>query len=58
MHNTDEYVLISMYILASKDDIKVLYRIFREIHLVSDLKAYLFIDNNIIDLKKIMLDIA
>ena len=46
-----------MYISTSKDDIKILYRIFREIYLVNNLKTYLLIDNNIIDLEKIVLDI-
>ena len=48
-----------IYISTSKkDDIKIFYRIFREIYLVSNLKTYLLIDNNIIDLEKIMLNIA
>ena len=48
-----------MYISTSReDDIEVLCRIFREIHLVSDLKAHLLIDNNVIDSERIMLDIA
>ena len=46
-----------MYISTSKDDIKILCRIFREIYLVNNLKTYLLIDNNIIDLEKIVLDI-
>ena len=48
-----------MYISTSrKDDIEILYRIFREIYLISDLKTYLLIDNNVIDLERIMLDIV
>ena len=59
MHDTNEYVLMLIYISASREDgIKVLCRIFREIHLVSDLKTHLLIDNNIIDSEKIILDIA
>ena len=58
IHDINEYILILIYISASKDDIKVLYRIFRETYLVSNLKAYLFIDNNVIDLEKIVLNIA
>ena len=58
MHDTNEYVLISIYISTSKDDIKILYRIFREIYLVNNLKTHLFIDNNVIDLEKIVLNIA
>ena len=59
IYDIDEYILILMYISASKkDDIKILCRIFREIHLISDLKTYLFIDNNIIDLEKIIFNIV
>ena len=59
MHNTNKYILILIYISTNKNnDIKILYRIFKEIYLISDLKAYLFIDNNIIDLKKIIFNIA
>ena len=59
MHDTNEYILILIYISTSKkDDIKILYRIFREIYLVSDLKTHLFIDNNVIDLEKIVFNIA
>ena len=42
IHDTNKYILILIYIFASKkDDIKILYRIFREIYLISELKAYL-----------------
>ena len=59
IHDIDEYVLILMYISASrKNDIEILYRIFREIYLISNLKTHLFIDNNVIDLERIMLDIV
>ena len=59
IHDTNEYILILMYISTSKkDDIKILYRIFREIYLINNLKTHLFIDNNIIDLEKIVLDVA
>ena len=59
IHDIDEYILILIYISASrKDDIEILYRIFREIYLVSDLKAHLLIDNNIIDLKRIVFNIV
>ena len=58
-HNTNEYILISIYISTiKKDDIKILYRIFREIYLISNLKIHLLINNNIIDLEKIMLNIV
>ena len=36
----------------------MLYRIFREIHLINNLKAYILIENNIIELKEIVLNIS
>ena len=59
MHDIAEYILISMYIPVIKgDDIKVLYRIHREIHLVDNLKAHMLLSNDVIGSKKIVLDIA
>ena len=58
MHDIDKYILILIYISISKNDIKIFYRIFKEIYLVSNLKTHLFINNNIIDLKKIVLNIV
>ena len=59
IHDINEYVLILIYIsISKKDDIKIFYRIFKEIYLINNLKTYLFIDNNIIDLKKIILNIV
>ena len=57
MHDTAEYVLILIYISAVKDGVNVLYRILREIHLIDNLKAYMLLGNNVIDLKRIILDI-
>ena len=58
MHDTAKYVLISMYISVIKeDDIKVLCRIHREIHLVDNLKAHMLLSNDVIGSKKIVLDI-
>ena len=58
IYNTNEYILILIYIPDIKeDDIKVLYRIIREIHLISNLKAYILINNNIIELKQIAIDV-
>ena len=51
--------MILIYIPTIKEDnIKVLYRINREIYLVDYLKVYILLDNNIIDSKKIILDIT
>ena len=59
IHDTNKYILILIYISTSReDDIKILYRIFKEIYLISNLKTHLLIDNNIIDLKKIILNIV
>ena len=58
IHDTNEYILILIYIsFIKKDDIKILYRIFKEIHLINNLKTHLLIDNNV-NLEKIMLNIA
>ena len=59
IHDINEYILMLIYISSSKkDDIKILCRIFREFYLISNSKTHLFIDNNIIDLEKIMLNIV
>ena len=59
MHDTDEYVLIPMYIPGTKEDgTKVLCRIVREIHLVSDLKAHMLIGNDIVGPEQIVIDVS
>ena len=59
MHDTDEYILISIYIfIVKKDDIKVFCRIYKEIHFVDNLKVYMLLNNNIIGFKKIVLNIV
>ena len=59
IHDIDQYILISIFISKVKiDNIRVLYRIFREIHLINNLKAYMLIENNIIELKEIVLNIS
>ena len=41
-----------MYISnIKKDDIKILYRIVKKIHLIDDFKIYMFIKNDIVELK-------
>ena len=41
-----------MYVFdVKKNDIKILYRIVKEIHLIDDLKTHMLIENNIIDSK-------
>ena len=58
MHDTDEYVLVPMYLPAVKQDgTRVLCRIVREIHLVDNLKAHMLIGNDIVGPEKIVLDV-
>ena len=57
MHDTAKYVLISIYISAIKGDINILYRILRKIYLIDNLKVYILLNNNVIDLKRIILNI-
>ena len=59
MHNTDEYVLVSMYLLGLKrNNNTALIYIIREIHLINGLKANLLMGNNIMGPKKIILDVS
>lgn len=59
MHNTDEYVLVPMYLPAKKEDgVKVLCCIRREIHLVKDLKANMLMGNDILGPERIILDMG
>ena len=59
MHDIAEYILILIYIsIIKKDDMKVLYRIYKEIHFVNNLKIYMLLSNDVINSKKIILDIA
>ena len=51
MHEMNQYVLISMYVSDIKNDIKILCRIIREIHLIDDFKTYIFIENDIVEPK-------
>ena len=57
IYNTNKYILIPIFIPTVKDGINILYRIYREVYLVDNLKAYILLSNNIIRPKKIVLDI-
>ena len=48
---------MSIYISIIKNSVIIFYRITREIYLVDNLKTHILINNNIIKLKKIVLDI-
>lgn len=43
---------------VKENNIRILYRILREIHLINNLKARILIENNIIELKEIVLNIS
>ena len=59
MHDMNEYILILIYIfIVKKNDIKIFYRIYKEIHFVDNLKAYILLNNNIINFEKIVLNVA
>ena len=59
MHDMNEYILISIYIfIIRKDDIKILYRIYKEIHFINNLKVYMLLNNDIISPKKIILNVV
>ena len=42
---------------VKKNNIKILYRILRKIYLINNLKIYILIENNIVELKEIVLNI-
>ena len=42
---------------VKKNNIRVLYRFLREIYLINNLKIYILIKNNIIELKEIVLNV-
>ena len=52
MHKMNQYILILMYVSGvKKDNIKILYRIIKKIHLIDDFKTHIFIENNIVESK-------
>ena len=57
LYNINEYISISIYISAIKNDITIFYRITREIYLIDNLKVYILINNDIIKFEKIVLNI-
>ena len=57
MHNIDKYILILTYIFIVKNNIKIFYRIYKEIYFIDNLKAYMLLNNDIINLKKIVLNV-
>ena len=57
IHDINQYIVISIFISKVKNNIRILYRIFRKIYLINNLKIYILIENNIIELKEIVLNI-
>ena len=51
MHETNQYILISIYVFDIKNDIKILCRIIKKIHLIDDFKTHMFIKNDIVKSK-------
>ena len=59
MHDMNEYILILIYIfIVKKDNIKILYCIYKEIHFIDNLKIYMLLNNDIINFEKIVLNIV
>ena len=58
MHNINKYILISIYIFIIKNNIKILYRIYKKIHFINNFKVHILLNNNIINFKKIMLNVV
>ena len=59
MHDTNKYILISIYIfIVKKYDIKILYRIYKKIHFINNLKTHMLLNNNIINFKKIVVNVV
>lgn len=56
-HETNEYVIILIYFSSQKKENKVLTFVIKELHLIDDLRVKMFIDNDILKLKKIDINI-
>ena len=54
----DEYVIIDIYFLKHKNNNLIIIKIIRETYLINDLKANIFINNDCIDLEKIVVNSA
>ena len=51
-------MLISIFISeVKKNNMRILYRILRKIYLINNFQTYMLIENNIIELKEIVLNI-
>ena len=52
MHDIDQYILTLFFIFnIKKNNIKMLYRIFKKIYLINNFKIYILIENDIVDSK-------
>ena len=57
-HETNEFVVIPIYLPGQKDGQEVLACVRRELHLVDDLRAHMLIGNDIIGPERIVIDVA
>jgi len=56
-HQSFEYAISNLYIPSRKDEQDITVHIRREVHLVDNLKANMFIDNDVIEPKSIVIDV-
>lgn len=57
IYDINKYVLILIYIFINKNDIEILYRIYKKIYLINNLKTHILFNNDVIDFKKIILNV-
>ena len=56
-HRTNKYAISSMYFLNIKNEKRALAKITREIYLIDNFKTNILIENNLINLEKIVINI-
>ena len=57
-HQTNEFIIIEIYLSDQKDRVNVIVSVRRKLHVIDDLRANMLIDNDIIDFERITLDIV
>ena len=58
MHETSKYVITNIHLFDTKNDKKITSIIRREIHLIDDLKINMFLENDIMKSKRIVINIT
>lgn len=56
-HRIDEYIIAFMYFSKIKNEKSIFAKIAREIHLIDNLKTNMLIENDLINLEKIVIDV-